>query len=81
MRWHSGQGTKLGVTVDKSLSFEGLLHKPSTGRCSAEGARPSQELGLQTHGVRCPWATCCAQAPGLPFLRPPALCQGLQMGD
>lgn len=73
MGWHSGQGTNLGVTMDKSLSFEGLLQKPSTCRCSADRARPSGELGLQTHSLRargeseesCPWATCCAQHPVL----------------
>lgn len=39
MGWHSGPGMKLRVTMDKSLSFEGLLQKLSP--CTAEGARPS----------------------------------------
>jgi hypothetical protein len=80
------------VTMDKNLSLEGLLQKPSTCRCSVEGARPSGELGLQSHILRArgesggwgeiwPWATCGDQDPVLPFSRPPALCQGLQMGS
>lgn len=85
-----------GGTADKvhSLGWQQTRARPlrscfrSTCRCSAEGARPSGELGLQSPSLRaveesggiCPWATCCAQDPVLPFSRPPALCQGPQMG-
>lgn len=40
------------VTMDKTYPLRGLLQKPSTCRCSAGGARPSGELGSQSHIFR-----------------------------